>query len=116
MVTTAALSGCSGGRQITSYLPEIAGSPQNGRAIIEYYRCGRCHSIPGIPGAHGEFGPPLNMMARRTYIAGEIPNNALNMAHWVEAPKSMKPKTAMPDLGLTDAQATDVAAYLERLR
>jgi cytochrome c1 len=36
--------------------------------------------------------------------------------HWIESPTSMKPKTAMPDLGLTQTQATDVAAYLQTLR
>lgn len=32
------------------------------------------------------------------------------------SPRSMKPKTAMPDLGLSGQQAKDVAAYLETLR
>jgi cytochrome c1 len=32
------------------------------------------------------------------------------------SPQAMKPKTAMPSLGLTRAQAEDVAAYLDTLR
>jgi cytochrome c1 len=55
-------------------------------------------------------------MGSRTMIAGDFPNMPENLAHWVQAPTSMKPKTAMPDLGLTDQQARDVAAYLETLR
>ena len=95
---------------------QIAGSPQEGQTIIEQFRCGTCHMIPGIPKANGVFGPPLNEMSRRTFIAGEFPNTPQNLAHWVQAPTSMKPKTAMPDLGLTTDQAKDVAAYLQTLR
>jgi cytochrome c1 len=58
----------------------------------------------------------LIAMGSRTMIAGDFPNMPENLAHWVQAPTSMKPKTAMPDLGLTDQQARDVAAYLETLR
>lgn len=110
------LSGCTGGKQTAAYQPEIAGSPQTGRVVIEQFRCGKCHAIPGIPNADGVFGPPLNTMSRRTFIAGEFPNTPPNLVRWVQAPKSMKPKTDMPDLGLTHDQATDVAAYLETLR
>lgn len=55
------------------------------------------------------------MLARTTYLAGEIPNNPANLVHWVQAPTSLKPATTMPDLGLSEQQARDVAAYLETL-
>jgi cytochrome c2 len=91
------------------------GSVHSGRRIIAEYKCGSCHTIPGIPGAHGVFGPPLNMMARRSYIAGNFANTPRNLTQWVMAPTSMKPKTAMPVLGLNQQQARDVTAYLETL-
>lgn len=72
--------------------------------------------IPGIRGADGVFGPPLNRMAVRSYIGGLFPNNPANLIRWVMSPHAMKPKTAMPDLGLSDQQARDVTAYLETLR
>lgn len=71
--------------------------------------------IPGVHSANGVVGPPLNEMSRRTYIAGEFPNNPQTLVQWVQAPTSMKPKTDMPDLGLTQQQASDAAAYLESL-
>ena len=43
-------------------------------------------------------------------------NTPDNLVHWVMAPQSMKPRTAMPELGLTESQARDVAAYLYTLR
>jgi cytochrome c len=112
----ALLLGCTGGQQTRSYTLATGGSVHSGRRVIANYKCGSCHTIPGIAGAHGVFGPPLNMMARRTYIAGNFANNPDNLTHWVMAPTSMKPKTAMPDLGLTLQQARDVTAYLETLR
>lgn len=113
---SALLSGCFGGKEIHAYRAQIAGSPQRGQTTIEQFRCGSCHIIPGIRNANGVVGPPLDEMSLRTYIAGEFQNDPQNMIHWVEAPTSMKPKTDMPDLGLTEQQATDVAAYLETLR
>lgn len=95
---------------------ELAGSARRGAVVIQQFRCGTCHVIPGIQGAHGVFGPPLNLMSRRTLIAGEFPNTPYNLTHWVQAPTSMKPKTRMPDLGLTEEEAEDVSAYLQTLR
>lgn len=80
------------------------------------YKCGSCHTVPGIGGANGVFGPPLMAMGRRSYIAGNFPNSPDNMVHWIMNPKSMKPATAMPDLNLSEQQARDVAAYLYTLQ
>ena len=110
------LCGCLGGKEFHAAPAEIAGSPQRGQVIVQQFRCGSCHMIPGIDGAHGVVGPPLNQMSRRTYIAGEFQNVPENLVHWIEAPTSMKPKTDMPDLGLNEQQASDAAAYLETLR
>lgn len=109
------LSGCTGGKRARGASIAMGGYPQTGRQIIVRYRCGECHTIPGIGGANGVFGPPLIAMGRRTYIAGEFPNNPDNLTHWIMSPKSMKPKTAMPDFNLSEKQARDVAAYLYTL-
>lgn len=93
----------------------MSGYSHRGRQLIEQRHCGSCHTIPGIPGADGVFGPPLSFMGRRTMIAGNFANTPENLEHWVMSPKSMKPATAMPDLGLTEQQSKDVAAYLESL-
>jgi cytochrome c1 len=31
---------------------------------------------------------------------------------WIEHPRAINPQTAMPELGVTPAQARDIAAYL----
>jgi cytochrome c1 len=71
--------------------------------------------IPGIHAANGLVGPPLYFFSRRTMIAGELPNTPDNLVRWIMNPPSVEPGTAMPDLGLSDQQARDAAAYLYTL-
>lgn len=94
----------------------VVGSADRGRATIQAYGCGKCHNIPGIRSAHGVVGPPLESVGRRTYIGGNFPNTPDTLTRWIMAPQEMKPKTAMPALSLSEAQARDVVAYLETLR
>lgn len=109
-------AGCRGGRYAPSAAVVPGGSAARGEEVIEHFRCGACHTIPGIPDADGLVGPPLLWFARRTYIAGELPNTPANLIVWVRDPPSVEPGTAMPVLGLSEQQARDVAAYLYTLR
>lgn len=72
--------------------------------------------IPGIREARGLVGPPLIYFGERTIIAGQLPNSPDNLIRWIQHPQSVEPKTAMPDLGLSEDQAADIAAYLLTLR
>lgn len=90
----------------------FGGDPARGQTTIVRAGCGSCHEIPGVPGAHGLTGPPLTHFARRTVVAGLLPNTPENLVRWVRRPQSVVPNNAMPDTGLSDAQARDVAAYL----
>jgi cytochrome c1 len=49
-------------------------------------------------------------------VAGEVPNTPRFMVRWIENPQAIEPGTAMPNLGVSDAQARDIAAYLYTLR
>ncbi|HZP05139.1 MAG TPA: c-type cytochrome [Terracidiphilus sp.] len=89
---------------------------QRGGEHIQYYGCGSCHTIPGIPGAHATVGPPLDRMGVRTYIAGTLPNTPQNLASWIQHPHQAHPGTAMPEMGVTPADAGEIAQYLETLR
>jgi cytochrome c2 len=109
------LAGCKGGRSESRAALLTDGDPRRGAAIIRDTGCGSCHTIPGIRGADGKVGPPLDFFSLRTYIAGRIPNTPENLAGWLRRPQSVDPQTAMPDLGLTQAQANDVVAYLYTL-
>jgi cytochrome c len=66
--------------------------------------------------ARATVGPPLVAIAVRTYLAGELPNTPANMQEWIRHPRVVEPRTAMPDTGVTDGDARDIAAYLYTLR
>jgi cytochrome c1 len=55
-------------------------------------------------------------MARRSFIGGELANTPANMVRWIEDPQTVEPNTAMPNLGLGEQSARDIAAYLYTLR
>lgn len=110
------LSGCLGNNPMGVYQPPMNGNPASGKVLIEGYGCGSCHVIPGIRSARGMVGPPLLYYSRRTIVAGELPNTPVNLASWIKNPVAIEPNTAMPNLGVTDSQARDMAAYLYTLR
>jgi cytochrome c1 len=93
----------------------LIGDTERGHALVERYGCPACHVIPGS-GTRGLVGPPLDRMAARAYLAGRFPNVPQNMVQWIRFPQQLKPRTAMPDLGVTDRDARDIAAYLYTLR
>ena len=92
------------------------GNAEAGRRAISLYGCGSCHVIPGIPGARGVVGPPLTDFGRRVYIVGSLPNMPDNLVRWLRDPPAIEPNTAMPDLGVSQREARDIAAYLYTLR
>ena len=53
--------------------------------------------------------------ASRGLIAGKLVNTPANLVRWLRHPTEVKPLTAMPDLGVTKADARDMAAYLANL-
>lgn len=116
LICALALCGCEGGRATGPVPARVNGDPEHGRALIERFSCGACHTIPGIHTANGLVGPPLYFFSRRTYIAGELPNTPANLQRWLLDPPSVEPGTAMPNLGLKPAEARDIAAYLSTLR
>ena len=72
--------------------------------------------IPGISEAEGDVGPPLTDFGQRKFIAGAVANNEGNLVRWLLDPDAVEPGTVMPDLGLSEQEAHDVAAYLYSLR
>jgi cytochrome c len=109
------LAGCNEGAKTRPYVVATGGNPQHGKQLIQDYGCGACHIVPGIHAARGLVGPPLYFVGQRTMIAGELPNSPGNLTRWIRHPRLVEPKTAMPDLGLTEDQAYDIAAYLYSL-
>ncbi|HET7676052.1 MAG TPA: cytochrome c oxidase assembly protein [Gammaproteobacteria bacterium] len=109
----AVLAACSGqGSSATPFQAIPGASAEHGEALINHYGCGACHTIPGISGADGLVGPPLDHWSRRSFIAGIMRNNPQNLVHWIEHPQQVIPGVDMPDMGVTPEDARDIAAYL----
>jgi cytochrome c2 len=107
--------GCSS--RISREAAELTGgNPDRGADAIGRYGCAACHEIPGIERANGQVGPPLNRIAVRQYLAGQLQNTPANMVRWIQHPQQVERGTAMPDMGVTDSDARDIAAYLYTLR
>ena len=124
MAATAAAGGCTrdfhfGGEEagdVRGAAAIVGGDPDRGHNDIRRFGCGSCHTIPGVTGANSLVGPPLTGIAQRVYIAGVLPNNGDNMIRWLMDPQKVDSLTAMPKLGVGEAEARDIAAYLYTLR
>lgn len=92
------------------------GNVKIGEHLIYAYGCGSCHVIPGVAGANGTVGPTLRGFGARYYVAGSLVNTPDNLARWIAQPQEVDPGNAMPDLGVTEHQARDIAAYLYTLQ
>lgn len=82
------LSACNGEES-------VSGNAENGRLLLRQFGCGACHRIPGVADAQGK---------------------PQNMVRWLRHPQAVNPRSAMPDLGVTERDAHDIAAYLSTLR
>lgn len=110
------LAGCDLGRDPAPARPLLYGGEATvGASLIRSYGCGTCHTIPGVRGAEGKVGPPLTAFAYRSYIAGNLSNDPQNLIAWIMDPQAIEPGTAMPNLGVTAAEARNIAAYLYTL-
>ena len=92
------------------------GDAQRGRVLVQAIGCVHCHTIPGVPGADGNVGPPLLKFGDRTFIAGMLRNDPANLVRWIRHPQTVVPGNAMPDMGIDEQQARDIAAFLYTLR
>jgi len=91
------------------------GDPRKAPQAIQEYGCGTCHKIPGITGADGRVGPKLDDLARRSLLAGQIPNTPDNLIFWIEHPQLVRPGSDMPEMGVSEEDARNIAAYLYSL-
>ncbi|MDB4947608.1 MAG: uncharacterized protein JWM27_257 [Gemmatimonadetes bacterium] len=116
LLVAAAFAGCAPGRGDAAQAGALAqGNADRGARLIRSYGCTACHTVPGVSGGETTVGPPLAGIAGRAYIAGVLPNTPDNMVDWIHNPPAQDSKTAMPYLGVSKAEARDIAAYLYTL-
>jgi cytochrome c1 len=110
------IGGCGGSEIKQNAMATVGGSPDRGAIAIDTYGCASCHTIPGIHGATATVGPPLTKMGLRSYVGGVLPNTPRNLVDWIQNPPGIDPKTAMPNLHVTESDARDIATYLFTLQ
>jgi cytochrome c len=113
LISLLALSGCGADHDRPATVP--GGNAERGRAALARLECNACHVIPGVRGAQSHVGPSLDRFSHRVYVAGRFANTPEVLVRWIVDPSAMKPGTAMPTLGVTEADAGDIAAYLYEL-
>jgi cytochrome c oxidase subunit II len=79
--------------------------------------CVACHSLQAVNAPKGMVGPNLANVGARSYIAaGTLKNSDENLARWIRDPQGIKKGVLMPSLGLTEADARALAAFLREQR
>jgi cytochrome c len=106
------LAGCQRTADTTPERRIQGGDADRGRQLVQDHGCTGCHIIPGVQRPDSLVGPPLTNWAERRLIAGRFPNQPDYLIEWIMAPQSMIPGSGMPDLGVPEHEARDIAAYL----
>ena len=89
------------------------GDPSHGPDLIRRYGCGGCHTISAVPGTDGKVAAALDKLRERVFIGGGvIRNSPENLVRWIVDPRALSLRTAMPQTGINEQEARDVAAFL----
>jgi cytochrome c2 len=91
------------------------GDAERGREAMTEYGCIACHTIPGVTRADATVGPSLEDWGERATIAGKFPNTPEYLISWIMNPQEMDPGNVMPDVGVPELVARDMAVYLYSL-
>lgn len=91
------------------------GVVERGERAIVARQCSACHEIPGIAASRGAVGPSLAGFAARKTVAGMLRNDPDALVRWIRYPQSVVPGNAMPNMGIGEKEARDIAAYLYTL-
>jgi cytochrome c1 len=102
--------------------PGSGGGPQDpqyasGEKLFLSKGCVACHSLQAVDAPKGMVGPNLANVGARSYIAaGTLKNTDANLARWIRDPQGVKKGVLMPNLGLTEADAQALVAFLRAHR
>ena len=95
--------------------PTAGSDADAGFNLFQTKGCSGCHTVDGV--SKGMIGPNLTHVLSRTSFAGSLLEmSPANLRRWLRDPPKVKPGSKMPNLGLSDADITQLIAYLETLR
>jgi cytochrome c2 len=115
LASVLSIVGCS--RQDEQLAESITGgNVARGHRAFRQRGCGSCHEIEGDFTTQGHVGPDLHEFALQSYLPGGLVNKPDMLVRWIRFPRHVVPSTAMPELGVGEREARDLAAYLYTLR
>jgi cytochrome c oxidase subunit 2 len=95
--------------------PAAGSDAEAGFNLFQTKGCSGCHTVEGV--SKGKIGPNLTHVSSRGTFAGSLLEmSPANLRRWLRDPPKVKPGSKMPNLGLSDAEITQLIAYLETLR
>ena len=110
----------TGGASTAALPAEPASSlAKTGRQLFVDRGCVACHVVSSVPEAVGTSGPALDGFgdpSKWPLIAGVLANTPDNTKRWILDPVSFKVDTAMLSVGLSDADADAIVAFLGTLK
>lgn len=117
VVTVLGLAACTGDRGRATTGPGAAagvevGDADRGRELFVGYGCGACHQHGAIRSADGRVGPDLDGLADQRIIGGVLANTPELLAAWIRDPQAYSEDSGMPNVGVTDSDSLDIAAFL----
>lgn len=107
------LSAAACSRLSAGIAAERSGQQRSAPELMTQYGCPTCHVIPHVPGAVGKVGPSLQDLNQRSYLAGVLSNTPEHLQEWIMHPQRIQPGTAMPEMGVTEHDAHEIARFLE---
>ena len=88
-------------------------TPDNGRLLVSSYGCMGCHQIEPTPNPDYESSiQALRIEQGPNLIGLGSKTNKQWLFNWLQNPYNYHPDTKMPNLRLSDQEATDIASYL----
>lgn len=94
----------------TTYVASAAAADiAHGRELFQAKGCASCHQHSAVAGS-GQFsgGPGGTAPVLTAY-----PGDPAYLRSWLRDPQALKPRTTMPNLGLSDAEITALIAFLK---
>lgn len=99
---------------VTAATASGASDVDKGYTLFLQRGCSGCHAVNGV--SKGAVGPDLTYFNGRATFAGAIfENNDDNLRAWLRDPPGEKPGSLMPNLELSEAEITQLTAYLRTL-
>ncbi len=112
LASAASAPGASEARRV-----RITGDATRGRQLFSSRGCMACHAFGGVETPLVRTAPPKEPTEAARVLAPDLRHAAARLqpdllVAWLRSPQTIKPDTLMPDMGLRESDAQDLAAFI----